>query len=630
MARRELSNREAIKLLQAARTEEKSLNDLAHLLTSSTRDLPERYCTRAFDVLHSRLQNPVSQALLDDSKTCRSVMASIIGLSALGEDFYPNHKPLLRQCWPDFICWAKAIFRGRKYHGMFLHALDTLFNEAAAVDIELIDNDDMFDFTIELWNGEEEGVLARNRYTLGPLSAILDLHEYQTEKFLTKIGSNAAILVQTLLSRIAAVSSSEIEKGGPADLLIFLNKLSISSVDKILDALIRSTDLVPIVCHGLIAVLDAPNLTTMHRITTGYGFNVLAQFSITCAENICKALRNGILRIIFAVETNKSRNRGERTTQVIHLFQRGLVFDYVVSAAVAAMNGLANKQNFDLTETLRSVTPEFRAEWMRFESLLLEQATIFKLINLGYAQESGICASCRKTSLRKDFKKCAGCGNVLYCSMTCARNDWSRHKVDCQTVSGSIQECFPSLDFDRVARRLGTLQVSRCWLSTISRARDRAIPLSHLGVFLDHQSCPFKFNIFDFREDNLDCQHVLKENYLARLVAKEVERVNQGEGSYHCFMLVVSHMGMQNVPYLVYLEEVNAEGAQTNNPRSTYYADENGRLLATGTHDAVEDIISRMLSNTNWRALWREKPFERLAAQFAQEKNLIKRREALH
>ncbi|KLO18165.1 hypothetical protein SCHPADRAFT_886432 [Schizopora paradoxa] len=144
-----------------------------------------------------------------------------------------------------------------------------------------------------------------------------------------------------------------------------------------------------------------------------------------------------------------------------------------------------------------------------------------------------------------------------------------------------------SAALENICRVQGTLLVSRCWSIIVSRARERRIPSSHLGIFLNYQSGTFTFNVFDFLVNALHRCSALEENYFARLIAKEVVRANHGGGSYHCacFMLVihVSHIGIQNVPYFVCLEDVNEEEEQIDGVRRVYYEDEDGKLLLFDT-----------------------------------------------
>lgn len=51
-------------------------------------------------------------------------------------------------------------------------------------------------------------------------------------------------------------------------------------------------------------------------------------------------------------------------------------------------------------------------------------------------------SQCHMQADRKKFKKCAGCGVVLYCSEKCEKDDWPRHGMDCKIAGGEIGALF--------------------------------------------------------------------------------------------------------------------------------------------------------------------------------------------
>ena len=44
--------------------------------------------------------------------------------------------------------------------------------------------------------------------------------------------------------------------------------------------------------------------------------------------------------------------------------------------------------------------------------------------------KSGVCGSCQQ--FKEKVMKCNGCGSIRYCSKTCQRADWPRHKAACK------------------------------------------------------------------------------------------------------------------------------------------------------------------------------------------------------
>ncbi len=106
------------------------------------------------------------------------------------------------------------------------------------------------------------------------------------------------------------------------------------------------------------------------------------------------------------------------------------------------------------------------------------------------------------------------------------------------------------------------------------------------------------------------------------MIAKEVLRRRTIKEDHPCLMLVISHMGMVSVSYMVYLENnLDAQAEKACNPRGAVCMDEKDNVLHPGAHDVIEDIISRShtLSDSNWRTLWGNRPFEYLAEQAMQK-----------
>ncbi|KLO18170.1 hypothetical protein SCHPADRAFT_936433 [Schizopora paradoxa] len=550
-------------------------------------------------------------------------MTAALCLSTLGSTYFSNHKPQLRQCWPNLISWAKALFRGRKYNELFLSTIDSYFNFAARFDPELLDEDDILDFAVELWNGEEEGVLERDRYATGALVSCLSIRVGQDVHFYNHSNCNAPILVQTLLARFAAACSSISERCIPIDLLILLWELANSSVVQILDALRWSNDLVRVVCRGLVAIMDDFNLnqTDLHDDLVGNGMKVLSMFVPLSLGAMNDALRSGILQILLTVAGGEWRYKcGNRAEILISVLQPCLVLDPVVDSAKTSMAELAAKLYYDVRDALDEATPRFQEEWARFCSLLLEQDCVFRLFENGYAYECGVCASCRKieSRIRTDFKKCAGCRAVLYCSKICAKNDWGRHRADCLTVSKDIQKNRPYVYQEKALRRLVLLQVGRHWSSILTLAQRKGIAPAHLGVYVDHNVVPFTFKLFDCRnvyESIPERQYVSDQDPFAKIIAKETVRANSEEGLPVCLMLVITHLGRIDVPYQVYLTDtrgLNRERPDVRIAHVALYTDEDGKILYPGMNDLLQDFVLKAALSSSWRTLWRNdtNPFE--------------------
>ncbi|KLO18175.1 hypothetical protein SCHPADRAFT_132280 [Schizopora paradoxa] len=624
MAQQKMSQRDAVKLLNDARTREVHLSDLT--LRVSSRALPDKYLTAAFDVFHSHLRIPVDHESLDNIRTCRVIVYSILGLGSLRDTYFSQHIQQLRQCWPDLVNWSKALFRGRKYREdckplrSLYFAINRVFDTVAVVDLDLVDNDDIFHFAVELWKGDEEDALSPERYATGPLIACLSKNPAQVNSFCERSAYDPYLFVETILARFHAAifTFSTRRTDSTSDLADLLRRIVACSVEPILQVILNSKTALPILSRGLNSLLDDAHQTGEHNFTVRCAFEVIATFIGTKASILPATLRAGLLRVLLAVAANRERYyQGELAIAVIQELQTSLVIKSVVSAAVTSMNKLASNADFDMIWMLHSMDPEFRSDWLRFETLLIENHVVFELIGHGYTEERGTCASCRKKCGRKELRKCAGCEINFYCSAACARDDWLRHRVDCK-AAGKETERYSRAAHSRTSRRFATSQVNRFWPGIVALARRRKIPIEYLGVHLYHTAIPFKFDVFDCRKILIDeaSPEILRKSSILALLTKETLRARVEEKDKSCIMLVIDTMWLSDVPYRVYLDEYLDDDAEMAcSTRSTFCVTGDSAILYPMTRDSVEEVLSEFyaLPNLDWRTIWRDKAFECLA-----------------
>lgn len=172
---------------------------------------------------------------------------------------------------------------------------------------------------------------------------------------------------------------------------------------------------------------------------------------------------------------------------------------------------------------------------------------------------------------------------------------------------------------DSGSRRLATLQVNRYWHCIVSLAREKSIPLNYLGVHIIHGAVPFVIKVFDCRKVGKSV-YAFDAGSLEPMIANEVQRRNaiRDPEGHPSLMLVVSHLGMVDVAYMVYLEKnLDALTETATHVHGVAATDTKENTLYPGAQDVVEDIISRSqaLSDSNWRVLWGNRPFESLAEQ---------------
>lgn len=54
--------------------------------------------------------------------------------------------------------------------------------------------------------------------------------------------------------------------------------------------------------------------------------------------------------------------------------------------------------------------------------------------------------SCQKSETRRgEFRKCGACRRMVYCSPSCQRAHWLRHKAGCQVVKGMFKQHKPTM-----------------------------------------------------------------------------------------------------------------------------------------------------------------------------------------
>ncbi|KLO17128.1 hypothetical protein SCHPADRAFT_926067 [Schizopora paradoxa] len=615
---KKLATRDVIKALKSARTQLDSLNDLSFNLSS----LPEKYHTDAFNVFCYHLQKPVELSVLESPKAFRFVLTSLLGIGALGScKYFPRNVDHLLKCWPETLKWGKAILQTRLFHDLeetFFRCADGVFNMASGVDLDLMRDDSVLDFAVDLWKGHR--IKGKGEYfTTGPLlccMTVKSLNEKQVDYLYKFFACDERYIIRKLLRRFhKAGTSTPKDTTATTDLSDLLRRLESFSKSP-LSHEIRCTNAIPIAISVMDALMDDPNQTPEHGFSVRFSLDFLLQIVPTQTNYIGEAISSGVIRTLVRVAANQQYKCLEKPVYLLNEIQLGLVFKDILTDAITSMKHIA-EGNLDVSRLLQSATLSFQEEWAKFSSLLLEHAVILELFDNDHGIERGSCACCQQMSERKEFKQCSGCGIILYCSKACQRRDWPRHRKMCERVD---DESIGHLIFnsDRWSRRLATLQVNRYWPSIVSLAKEEGIPLDYLGVQVRHDSVPFKIEVHDFRDfyDEI--------NPLEPMMIKEILRRRKTKESHPCTLLTITHMGMAEVSYMIYLDNaLDYLPEKMSETRGAICLDENDKALFPAKQDNVEDIISRshMLSDSDWRILWRNLPFQSLASADMQNYN---------
>ncbi|KLO18179.1 hypothetical protein SCHPADRAFT_936441 [Schizopora paradoxa] len=459
-----------------------------------------------------------------------------------------------------------------------------------------------------MWKGD--GSEKDDGFVTRPILSCLHTDKERINQFYERLNSDASFVVETMLERYSAavVPTPRIDDiviiTDISDMICrFMNE---GGPDSVNDYLTHSPDVIPLLLKGIRTVLQDTQHTAEHNYAVYCSFTFVASLAPFSESTMRSALVSGILNVSLEIASNpKLLKCGNRAESLINKLQSCLIFRPVTTAAVASINNLVTRRDFNLPQMLRSTNTLFRKEWTRFETLLLEQAVILSLFDNGFAVERGSCASCKTIASRKDFFKCSGCDILLYCSTKCQESDWGRHRVDCKIVNEYLGKHL-SANISRAWRRQGILQANRYWSSIIVLAQKKEIPLLDLGVQITYNSIPFKLDVFDCRK--------VDPSSVESILSKEVLRASSE--SLPCFMLKTILPRTVDI-FMVYLNDARdarGDGEACRTQGAIFVDEDNNRLYPTA-RDVVSDIISQShaLSKSDWRKLWGSKPFEILA-----------------
>ncbi|KLO18181.1 hypothetical protein SCHPADRAFT_993787 [Schizopora paradoxa] len=617
--------RNTIKILESARAGPLDIGSLKTLATGIGSLPGDKYQAKAFQVFHSHLHKPVENSLLLDLDAREFVVTSMLGLAMLESSFFSKNRSIYFQCWPDVITWAKALFRSRLpqeidgFHTTLLFAVSKIFTIVSIWNADLLGDDAVFDFAIELWKGDGSG--KEDSFTTKPILLCITADESKIARFFESLRCDAFFFVQTLLKRFsAAVSSRHNDTLMSRDLADLMNKIlhtSEAGRNPIQEQLLLSPgpDVIPTFLEGILALMGDTDQTSNHDVTIYSSFLVVFALTPANLASTWRAFEFGVLNVLLRIAARSSRYNFEKhVTFLLKKLQLGLVCKHIASVAVRAMKRLSKAEDFDLLRSLRMAPSSFRDEWILFERLLLEQAVIFKLLAKGYAIEMGACAHGKTMKNKQHFYKCSECDILLYCSRDCQERDWARHRVDCKAAHEKTRNRF-SEDMGRHLRRQVVLQVNRYWSNIVNMAQKKEIPLDYVGVHIVHDSVPLTLKIFD---------HRILSDPRESVISKEILRARSD--GLPCIMLKISHLMMSDVSYMVYLDEDRGSGSciDSDGARQTaIFVDEDNNPLYPTTRDVVSDIVSQSKTRpgSDWRTLWTDKPFERLVKK-AMEDNV--------
>ncbi|TFY73711.1 hypothetical protein EWM64_g10301, partial [Hericium alpestre] len=235
-------------------------------------------------------------------------------------------------------------------------------------------------------------------------------------------------------------------------------------------------------------VLDKPQLDPKH--SSLYAAGSCFAFISNLVElgdgvpHVRQAIKDGLLQAFVnispAFDRLETNAHGDALQLIEHTIPRYLVYRSVIIAMDTAL------QKTEAPEDLAKVNGSpIAASWNQIQKLVLERLRIKYVSDVN--RGTVFCDICRKQALKKAFKRCTGCGVVVYCSKECQTTGWKKgHKEECKLTKENhrIRQddaiCKQDRDFQHY---LATYDVTRNvqHLHDIAARDFPGIPTAHLG-----------------------------------------------------------------------------------------------------------------------------------------------------
>ncbi|TFY74536.1 hypothetical protein EWM64_g9477 [Hericium alpestre] len=205
--------------------------------------------------------------------------------------------------------------------------------------------------------------------------------------------------------------------------------------------------------------------------------------------HVRQAIKDGLLQAFVnispAFSPLKTNAHGDAMRLIEHTIPRYLVYRSIIIAVDTAL------QKTEAPEDLAKVQGSpIAASWHQMQKLVLERLRIKYVSDVN--RGTVFCDICRKQALKKAFKRCTGCGVVVYCSKECQTTGWKKgHKEECSlrkkiTADRDFQHYLATYDVTRNVQHLHDIA-----------ARDfPGVPTAHLGMCVDYSVFPTAYSVF--------------------------------------------------------------------------------------------------------------------------------------
>lgn len=391
----------ANQLIKAARTQHQSLFELSLKVLS----IPERLQPDAFDTFLFHVRNfraaernrAKGRSYAEEKRAfsfTRWGMVGIGNLSNVNGYFSRNaaNTQQLTRSWPDIINTSRAIFRGQKFYGdesIFLKFVSRFFPGAADASESFIEDDNVFDFAIELWKGQEvEG--ANERFLVDPLCTCLENATHGRIKHLLRsLGSDEGALSRLKNADVTSVLS----------LALFLCRLfCLASEKPSFFSSILQIDTTPTVLGAMKRLLDDTIQTIYHVPAIKTVINLVCTIATAGPRFTVKLVESVLLPLLLRAASHPDLASLNFQCQIMEEIRRSLIFYDAIFTTTREMYSLA-EDGINVAQRLENSSEGFKELWMSFESLLLEQISVLHLFDRGFARELGVCANVSKLSM---------------------------------------------------------------------------------------------------------------------------------------------------------------------------------------------------------------------------------------
>ncbi|KAJ6623709.1 hypothetical protein B0H10DRAFT_1909059 [Mycena sp. CBHHK59/15] len=370
---------------------------------------------------------------------------------------YLSQMRAIVEAWPGIFHWCKYIHDARVVSGsagerrMFLDGLIMLFYLFTRFNkfiVAMIDTAGCLEFVTQLWLLDDipsgpydliQGPVATGALaTMIKISVVLDKNDVLT-RILETAGGDSDFVVQLALRRLKkATNSRAVSKpevfGLASSHIDLLEELCAPYPDTFSRAFYNG-NVITAVTNAFVSLSCIKNPTPDCVIMLTSCFSFFSRFlEGDDYLELVRTIKAGFLPAFLDCSPVFHRLPEETVGEALNIMRkvlpRYLVYRSFIEAVSSAIVKLETPHYMALI-----AQPLIQEGWLPFLALLAKRQVLFARFNdLKREGSPVICDNikCQKTDLKNNFKKCAACNVVYYCSRECQRLAWkSAHRTIC-------------------------------------------------------------------------------------------------------------------------------------------------------------------------------------------------------